>query len=257
MDTITLIQSAADWHVFYVDPHPGMKGSERIVQSCGKCAGSGLYTAPTYITDGSGRPYCFDCRGTGTLSRLVSSARATARAHAKAHAEHVDTVNAITARRASFELEHPGLRDQITDAHLSLRAGNPLRERIGQILETLESYVGALTDDEVREAHALLEQHELEKAARRPVPTGRMIIQGEILSTKTTDTQWGVTVKMLIQGEGWRVWGTRPAEISTATRGDVVALTATVSASDDDASFGFYSRPTKAHILAAGIRRKA
>ena len=27
--------------------------------------------------------------------------------------------------------------------------------------------------------------------------------------------------------------------------------------SDDDDSFGFYSRPTKAHIIAAGIRRTA
>ena len=39
--------------------------------------------------------------------------------------------------------------------------------------------------------------------------------------------------------------------------GDVVEFTATVSASDDDDSFGFYSRPTKAHVLAAGIRRHA
>ena len=53
------------------------------------------------------------------------------------------------------------------------------------------------------------------------------------------------------------MWGTKPSEISTATRGDVVAFTATVSASDDDDSFGFYSRPTKAHIIAAGIRRTA
>ena len=63
--------------------------------------------------------------------------------------------------------------------------------------------------------------------------------------------------KILVQGEGWRVWGTKPSEISTAARGDVVAFTATVSASDDDDSFGFYSRPTKAHIIAAGIRRTA
>ncbi len=257
MDTIPTIPAAADWHAFYVDPYPGMKGSDRVVDSCGKCAGTGLYTAPTSVVDGEGRPYCFDCGGTGTRSRLVSSARATARAHAKAQVEHIDTVRAITARRAAFEAQHPALRDQLTDAHLSLREGNPLRDRIGYLLETLESYVGELTDEEVRDAHVLLEQNHVEQAARRPVPTGRTIIQGEILATKTVDTQWGVTVKLLVQGAGWRVWGSRPSEISTAERGDVVEFTATVSASDDDDSFGFYSRPTKAHILAAGIRRHA
>ncbi|QXE31788.1 hypothetical protein [Microbacterium paraoxydans] len=256
MDSIDTT-APADWHDFYVDPFPGRKGSERITDTCGKCIGTGLYTGPTHFTDGHGRPICFDCHGTGTRSRLVSSARATARAHAKAHAEHIDTTRAITARRAAFEAEHPGLRDQLTEAHLSIREGNPLREKIGYILDSLEDYTGTLDDDEVRTAHELLEQYELELAARRPVPTGRTLIQGEILATKTTDTQWGITVKILVQGEGWRVWGTKPSEISTAARGDVVAFTATVSASDDDDSFGFYSRPTKAHIIAAGIRRTA
>lgn len=82
MDSIDTT-APADLHDFYVDPFPGRKGSERITDTCGKCIGTGLYTAPTHFTDGHGRPICFDCRGTGTRSRLVSSARATARAHAK------------------------------------------------------------------------------------------------------------------------------------------------------------------------------
>lgn len=257
MDTIEATQAVADWHEYYVDPHPGRKGNERIQESCGKCAGTGLYTAPTHWTDSTGRPFCFACKGTGVYSHLVSSARSTARAHAKMQAEHAITMRDLAARRATFEQEHPGLRDQLTEVHLSLRAGNPLRERLGQLLDSLEDFTGGLNDDEVQEAQQLLEQLEQEKAAQRPVPTGRTIIQGEILSTKTTDTQWGLTVKMLVQGPGWRVWGTLPSDISTATRGDVVEFTATVSASDDDESFGFYSRPTKARIIAAGLRRTA
>ncbi len=257
MDTTPTTQPTADWHDFYVEPYPGRKGNERIQETCGACGGTGIYTAPTYITDGEGRPYCFACTGSGVHSRLVSSARATARSHAKARAEHANTMQALAARRADFELAHPGLRDQLTEAHLSVRDGNPLRLRIGQLLDSLEDYTGTLDDAEVTEAHALLEQLEQEKAARRPVPTGRTIIRGEILATKTLDSQWGITVKMLVQGPGWRVWGSRPSEISTAGRGDVVEFTATVSASDDDDSFGFYSRPTKAHIIAAGLRRTA
>lgn len=257
MDTIEATRPVADWHEYYVDPYPGRKGNERIQDRCGKCAGTGLYSGPTYWTDSTGRPFCFDCKGTGIYSHLVSSARATARAHAKMHAEHVDTMRSLAERRAAFELANPGLRDQLTDAHLSLRPGNPLRERIGQLLDSIEDFTGGLADDEIKEAHRLLEQLEQEKAAQRPVPTGRTIIRGEILATKTTDSQWGVSVKMLVQGAGWRVWGTRPSDISSASRGDVVEFTATVSASDDDESFGFFSRPTKAHIIAAGIQRTA
>ena len=49
MDTIPTIPAAADWHAFYVDPYPGMKGSDRIVDSCGKCAGTGLYLSLIHI----------------------------------------------------------------------------------------------------------------------------------------------------------------------------------------------------------------
>ncbi len=256
MDTIPT-QPTADWREYYVDPHPGLKSTERIQETCGACSGTGIYTAPTHITDGLGRPFCFACKGTGVHSRLVSSARATARAHAKARAEHANTMRALAARRATFELAHPGLRDQLTEAHLSVRDGNPLRVRIGQLLDRLEEYAGTLEEEEVTEAIELLDQLGKETAASRPVPTGRTIIRGEILATKTIDTKWGVTVKILIQGVGWRVWGSRPSEISTARRGDVVELTATISASDDDPSFGFYSRPSKAHVIAAGLRRSA
>lgn len=255
--TITEIPQPAAWEDYYTDPHPGMKGSDRITEACGACAGTGLYTAPTWITDSTGRPYCFRCHGTGTHSRLVSSARATARAHAKARAEHVDQVRSITARRAEFEVAHPGLRDRLTEAHIELRDGNPLRARIGWLLESLEDTTGVLDDQELLDAHAALEQHAQELAARRPVPTGRVTVQGEIVSTRTDDTRFGTVVKILLQGDGWRLWGTKPAAISSAARGDIVEFTATISASDDDESFGFFARPTKAHVIAASIRRSA
>lgn len=71
----------------YVDPHPGKKGSDRIVLDCGKCDGTGYYYAPSRIAwrathaDGhevDGR-LCFACNGKGRYSVLVSSRRATAR----------------------------------------------------------------------------------------------------------------------------------------------------------------------------------
>lgn len=59
----------------YTDPHPGKKGTDRIVYICDKCGGSGQYFQPSSMGD-----MCFRCNGTGTTSRLVSTERGYARA---------------------------------------------------------------------------------------------------------------------------------------------------------------------------------
>lgn len=58
----------------YTDPHPGKKGTDRIVYVCDKCGGSGQYFQPSSMGD-----MCFRCNGTGETSRLVSTERGYAR----------------------------------------------------------------------------------------------------------------------------------------------------------------------------------
>lgn len=70
----------------YVDPCPGMKGTDRITKCCGKCDGTGVYDAPSSCSwnrrtaDGIivGNTWCFACNGAGTYTVLVSSERAKA-----------------------------------------------------------------------------------------------------------------------------------------------------------------------------------
>jgi|TARA_R110000824_G_scaffold46059_1_gene132712 hypothetical protein len=95
------------------------------------------------------------------------------------------------------------------------------------------------------------------------VPTGRIEIIGEVMSIK--DKGWGP--KMIVKhADGWKVWGsvptsltitwtaymgdTRSADLDVAV-GDIVRLTATVSASDNDPKFGFFKRPAKAQVVRA------
>jgi hypothetical protein len=88
-----------------------------------------------------------------------------------------------------------------------------------------------------------------ERAAALPVPTGKQTIRGKVLSTKLVDGAFGTVLKMLVQhADGWKVYGTVPAAISDV-KGKTVEFTATVTASNDDNKFGFFSRPTKARIL--------
>jgi hypothetical protein len=45
------------------------------------------------------------------------------------------------------------------------------------------------------------------------------------------------------------VWGSAPKSLDDAERESRITFTATVTASDKDAKFGFFKRPTKAECL--------
>lgn len=110
--------------------------------------------------------------------------------------------------------------------------------------------------DELVTAEAETARKAAELAAQppaQPVPAGKAVVEGEIVSTRWQDNPYGPggCVKMLVLVDaGWKVWGTKPAALDDAGVGDRVRFTATVSPSDDDPSFGFFKRPTKAEMLA-------
>jgi hypothetical protein len=99
-----------------------------------------------------------------------------------------------------------------------------------------------------------------------PVPEGRQIVEGVVLSFKVVDGYFEGqhTIKMLVQAdEGWRVFGTRSAALGTqsyqddegewkntdcANAGDRVRFTATLSRSEDE-DFGFFKTPRSAVIV--------
>lgn len=100
------------------------------------------------------------------------------------------------------------------------------------------------------------------------VPTGTVTLEGEILTTKWQDSDYGSTLKMLVKVEtdagAFKVWGSVPRAlqghyetvdgrhgvlVGEAGRGDVVTFTATVERSHDDPAFGFFKRPRGARIV--------
>jgi len=87
-------------------------------------------------------------------------------------------------------------------------------------------------------------------AAGVTAPEGRLTVTGEIVSTKTVESDYGITYKMVVKtDEGWAVWCTIPTSISEAEKGDRVTFTATLERSDKDPLFAFAKRPTKAEIV--------
>lgn len=101
------------------------------------------------------------------------------------------------------------------------------------------------------------EQTEKQRATRdaahkagENTPEGRVVITGTILAFKRQESMYGDVLKMLVQDDrGFRVWGSVPSSLDDAERESRITFTATVTASDKDAKFGFFKRPAKAAVI--------
>lgn len=245
----------------YVDPYPGRKGSERVYFDCDRCNGTGsvswgmnvdgaVYDSATGEERTVSR-VCFKCDGTGRDSHLVSSARAAARRRvaamkqaladaqariARQEAESAALAAAVEEARARYTAEHP----EVVEALQALRPGS--------FAESIRTFFAANGHLSEAQAAAVLRMaaEQANEPAPAPVVEGRVQITGTVRSTKWVDNAYGGSRKMLVVDDrGFKVWGTVPSALSVE-RGDRVSFTATVTASDDDETFGFYSRPTKA-----------
>jgi len=88
--------------------------------------------------------------------------------------------------------------------------------------------------------------------ATTPVPTGRQVVEGEVVKTDVKDNAYGVRYVFTVRAtEGFLVWGTIPKAIQSQVEvGSKVRFTATLDRSDRDETFGFFSRPSKAEVVA-------
>lgn len=97
----------------YVDPHPGLKGSDKIWGECGMCSGSGVYSGRSSWVWQKGKkvaPWCFDCNGSGRCSLTV----ATLRKRAKEAAYRRDYADEIEAEASAARAAHKAA--EIADA---------------------------------------------------------------------------------------------------------------------------------------------
>lgn len=194
-----------------------------------------------------------------------------------AYATYADDI-ALTLRAQAHDL---GLDTAklYGDAHLSASGVNWGLDTMHDIARKARRY-GSASPKQVALVHRILDEVEGKWAAYvegalakkenppTPVPTGRVVVEGTILSLKYVDGYFeGQSVcKMLVQADaGWRVYGTQPAAFGLSSHydeeldyyvsdpgaevGDRVRFTATIKRSEGDADFAFYSRPAKPEIL--------
>lgn len=91
----------------------------------------------------------------------------------------------------------------------------------------------------------------LADAGLAPLAEGRQTLAGVVVSVKPVDTDYGTTLKAVVRlDSGHRVYGALARSISEAQVGDRVEFAAAVQPTDDPA-FAWFSRPTKARVVAA------
>lgn len=82
-----------------------------------------------------------------------------------------------------------------------------------------------------------------------PVTDDRIEIKGTVQKVYSKETKWGNTYRaFILDDRGYKLNGAEPKSANWH-EGDRVSFYATVSPSNNDPKFGFYSRPTKVEVL--------
>lgn len=139
--------------------------------------------------------------------------------------------------------------------------------------ELSERQVDAVRRSIVRDAEFAAKRAEQQAADAEtnwiPVPSGRIVVEGVVLSAKWKDSDFGSNLKLLIQVDtaagSFKVYGNAPISllgrnewddegqisVPAVGRGDKVRFTATVERApwSDDEFFGTFKRPAKAEIV--------
>lgn len=247
--------------------------TKNIWESCGKCEGTGSVSwgidvdGAVHLVNSSGETVgrrtvskvCFTCNGVG--GKRVSQAQLDRReygrkyrarkAEEKAAAKRAEVAAKEAEERAGFDAwkaENADLVEFVSNA----RAGEP-----GTFMWDMKFRIfteeRALTENQGKVVRRIMDQSAKDAAESSPVIEGRIVITGKILSVKERFSAYGSVLKITVKDDrGFKVWGTLPSAIAgQGCKGRRVTFTATVKASDDDETFGLYSRPVKAELLDA------
>lgn len=231
--------------------------TKNIWESCGKCGagrrGAGYIEIFSHVAGG----VCFDCKGVGgkyvsqqQLDRREYGRKYRARkAEEKAAAKRAEVAAKEAEERAGFaawKVENADLVEFVSNA----RAGES-----GTLMWDMKFRIfteeRALTENQGKAVRRIMEQSAKDAAESAPVIEGRIAITGKVLSVKEHFNAYGSALKILVKDDrGFKVWGTLPSAIAgQGCKDKRVTFTATVKVSDDDETFGFYSRPVKAELL--------
>lgn len=247
-------------------------GVEHVWDACWKCGGAG-YLSWTNVDAAR----CWACRtGRGqwvpvaTIERRIKD---RARRAAKRSAAEVAKAAKVAALLLQFEADHPELAFMTGEAvHDSEVEMNHIVRDIAMRLQSWGSISDkqvALCSRIVREDDERRAQRAAERAMASPAPSGRVVVEGEVVMVREYDGDYGSTWKMMVRADdGWKAFVTVPRGLEpesytggtvddpksfvaqmAALKGQRVRFTATLAPKADDPTFAIAKRPVKAEVL--------
>lgn len=161
-------------------------------------------------------------------------------------------------RMARQDKREAFLREERNATAIEYLSAAPFNPFYDSLLSQFSSN-GALSERQIDAVYRAIERDKeyaakkaAEAAAHPPAPVveGKIVVTGEIISIKLHQNAYGVREVMTVRDDrGFKVWGTQPTSLYDAEVGSRVTFTATVKKSDNDETFRFFRRPTKAAIL--------
>lgn len=245
---------------------------------CGRCGGAGGADAWRFTGW-----TCYECGGSGftyrtwTKMRFRKDPRKRRAEDDERAAEYAERDRAFAANVADLGEVGRALVEAKERFDAFCRAyehsaeepeepGHEVRFR-AELASKLHRY-GSLTEAQIaaverglsREAEKEAEQARAQAAGA--FQRGRMTVEGVVVSFKDQKSQFGMTLKMLVKlDDGRKLYGTVPRSLygewddegvrsGNAEVGSRVRFSAEVEPSRDDATFGFFKRPTGAELVA-------
>lgn len=163
----------------------------------------------------------------------------------KAAAECLESLT-LTAEAGAFLADKKGASDPERISYIA----TDIRRKLylyGSISQKQADFVAKLVAEVAPAIVAAKDAAKAEKDANAELPpTGRVTVTGTVLSTKWQDSDFGGSLKMLVDVGTYRLWGSVPSKLSV-DKGDRITFSADVS--PKEAGFGFFKRPTQASVL--------
>jgi hypothetical protein len=230
-------------------------------KGCPRCGGEGQYSF------NGEHSRCYDCNNTSSKLGVHFDSRADAEkwCHGKAVAQaNRDRLreNKRLALVAKMESYQEAVKEADEEVYSFLEAIHESEEPtkdtfIANMVDALfcVSYAKPFTPKMIAAVRKNLDRAAEQEAASaaHPAPTGRVVVTGEITSTKVVEGDYGMSFKIIVKDDaGFKVWCTIPRALMddltggfSEVKGRRITFTATLEASRDDVAFAFGKRPTK------------
>ncbi len=256
-------EQVARWEEDIAFHFPGWRSGGDNIHKCAHCGNTMVrwISVVKHLPTGKKIVFGADC----TFRLDFPNRQAFKLAQLKSRAELAHARLKVYNLRTQFLADHKDLAAALETLDAPVHAGNTFAHDIAHKLNQygtlsprqVECFISTLARDIERQT--MQAQREAQKAVLVASgvkgPVGRLEVSGKVLSVQLRDSQWGSSLKWLVElTTGAKVWSTVPATAAGGSdwkllKGKTVKFTATFEQSEDDALFSFGSRPTKVSVL--------